>query len=307
MTIFVSIAAFCEPLLEFTLDGLFSRARNPSDIKIGLVDQSLDNNREWLAKKNYWPNISYVQINPIDARGVSWARSIAFSLYQGEKHFLQIDSHTHFDQYWDEKLLIALNDLKAVVEKPILTTYPPPFEFNEENQPYPTLKPSDTIYALRKHPETELTDASATLRFRVEHVLGAHYAEGFHIAAGFLFTLGQFVEEIPYDPFMYFHGEEQNLAIRAYTHGWTIFHPQQNAIPIYHLYKQRDNSYTTHHWHPDYEAQRQIKWTALKKRSDARLLALVSGEKIGAYALGKHRTLADFSKISAIDYERYQR
>jgi hypothetical protein len=307
MTIFVSIAAFCEPLLEFTLDGLFSKARNPSLINIGLVDQSLDNNREWLEKKNYWPNISYVQIHPIDARGVSWARSIVFSLYRGEDHVLQIDSHTHFDQDWDEHLLNSLNQLPPLAEKPILTTYPPPFDFDEANQPYPTLKPSDTIYALRKHPETELTEKSATLRFRVEHLRGAHYAEGFHIAAGFFFTLGSFVEEIPYDPYMYFHGEEQNLAIRAYTHGWTIFHPQQNAIPIYHLYKQRGNSYSSHHWHPDYEAQRQVKWTTLKRQSDIRLIRLVGGNLTGSFSLGNERTLMQFIEISSINYAIYKK
>lgn len=306
MSIFVSIAAFCEPLLEFTLDGLFSQAQHPSEIRVGLVDQSLDNNRAWLASKSYWKNISYVQIDPIDTRGVSWARSIVFSLYQDETYLLQIDSHTHFAANWDQQLINSLTHLGQTAAKPILSTYPPPFEFDENNQPHPTLKPAGTVYGLKKHPETELTAECATLRFQVEHLRGAEYVEGYHIGAGFLFTLGQFVEEVPYDPYLYFHGEEQSLAIRAYTRGWTIFHPLHELIPIYHLYKQRDNAYQTHHWHPDYEAQRQIKWTTLKKRSDARLLALVSGKTVGAYGLGQQRTLAEFSKASAIDYERYQ-
>lgn len=302
MSIFVSVAAFCEPLLEFTLDSLFDQADQPGEITVGIVDQSLDNNRQWLASKSYWPNVRYLQINPIDSRGVSWARNIAFSLYQDETHLLQIDSHTFFTPGWDTRLLDSLSFLNKQVEKPILTTYPPPFEFNAENQPYPTLPPSETIYLLKKNPETEISETCATLRFRVEHLFGADYAEGFHIGAGFLFTLGRFVEEIPYDPFMYFHGEEQNLALRAYTRGWTIFHPKQNAIPLYHLYKQRDNSYVSHHWHPDYEAQRQTKWVALKKRADERLLALIRGKTPGVYGLGSVRSLDDFFKISGIDY-----
>lgn len=307
MSIFVSLAAFCEPLLEFTLDGLFAKAEKPDEVFVGLVDQTFDVNREWLSAKPYWPNIRYVQINPIDARGVSWARSIAFSLYQGETYLLQIDSHTHFASAWDQRLIAGLEHLRAVVQRPILTTYPPPFEFDDNNQPFPTLTPAGSVYGLKKHPETDLTENCATLRFRVEHLRGAEYCEGFHVGAGFLFALGQFVEEVPYDPYLYFHGEEQSLALRAYTRGWTIFHPMHDHIPIYHLYKQKDNEYRTHHWHAEYEAQRKIKWTTLKARADVRLLDLVSGRLHGAYGLGTIRTLAEFVRISGIDYSQYQR
>ena len=306
MSIFVSLAAFCEPLLEFTLDGLYGKANNPAEIFVGLVDQTFDDNRAWLAKKSYWPNIRYIQINPIDTRGVSWARSIAFSLYQGETYLLQIDSHTHFDRNWDQRLIASLEHLKTAAQKPILTTYPPPFEFNINNEPFPTLKPAGTVYGLKKHPETELTATCATLRFQVEHLRGAEYVEGYHIGAGFLFTLGQFVEEVPYDPYLYFHGEEQSLALRAYTRGWTILHPLHDLIPIYHLYKQKDNEHRTHHWHPEYEKQRQIKWTTLKARADARILDLVSGKLQGSYGLGTVRSLAEFVKISGIDYGKYR-
>lgn len=303
MSIFVSLAAFNEPLLEFTLDSLFTQAVAPSEVFIGLVDQSNDNNRVWLAQKSYWPQIRYVQIDPIDARGVSWARSIAFSLYQGETHLLQIDSHTWFDPGWDERLVKCLNHLQTLAEKPLLTTYPPPFEFDENNQPFKTLKPAGTIYVMRVHPETQLAPGCATLRFRVEHVRGGEFAEGYHIGAGLLFTLGSFVQEVPYDPYMYFHGEEQNLALRAYTHGWTIYHPLHDLIPLYHLYKQKDNAYRTHHWHPDYEAQRAVKWTALKQRADQRLLDLIHApQRNGRYGLGSVRSLADFIAFSGIDY-----
>lgn len=303
MSIFVNLAAFNEPLLEFTLDSLFGQAKTPAAIYVGLVDQSNDNNRARLNGKSYWRQIRYVQIDPIDARGVSWARSIAFSLYQGETHLLQIDSHTWFDPGWDEQLVNDLSHLQTLAAKPLLTTYPPPFEFDDNNQPFKTLKPAATIYAMRVHPETQLSASCATLRFRVEHVRGGEFLEGYHIGAGFLFAPGSFVQEVPYDPYMYFHGEEQNLALRAYTHGWTIYHPLHDRIPLYHLYKQKDNAYRTHHWHPDYEAQRAVKWSELKQRADQRLLDLIRApQRNGRYGLGTVRSLADFMALSGIDY-----
>lgn len=306
MRLFVSLAAFCEPWLEFTLDGLFGHAAQPAAIQVGLVDQDFARNREWLAAKPYWPNIRYVHVDPLDSNGVCWARSIAFSLYRGETYLLQIDSHTHFDPGWDRRLIDSLDYLRTLVERPILTTYPPPFEFDAEGRPQPTLPPGPTVYGLRRRPGSELGEACATLHFEVEHLHDAEYVEGHHVGAGFLFTLGQFIDEVPYDPYLYFHGEEQSLAIRAYTRGWTILHPLHERIPLYHLYKAPEREHRSHHWHPDYEAQRQVKRGELERRSDARLLALVGGRLRGAYGLGTVRSLDEFARISGIDYRRYR-
>lgn len=304
MTVFVNIASFCDPHLEFTLDGVFKKACEPNEIFVGLIDQTYEHNLEWLSKKPYWPNIRYVQIKPTESRGVCWARSIGFSLFQNEAYFLQVDSHTHFDVSWDRSLIDSLGSLRCRTEKPIISTYPPPFQFNEKNEPFLTLTPTGTVYALRKHPETDLAENCATLRFRVEHIRGPEYVEGYHIAAGFIFTLGNFINEVPYDPYLYFHGEEQSLALRAYTHGWKIYHPIHDSIPLFHLYKEINKDYQTHHWHELYEKNRKTKWTELKKISDERLIQLVSGKITGCYGLGNIRTLEDFEKISGINYSQ---
>lgn len=306
MTIFVSIAAFLEPILEFTLDGLFRKAAMPDGIRVGLVDQSNSNNRSWLSEKPYWSQIRYVQIDPVDARGVSWARSLAFSLYEGESYFLQIDSHTHFSKGWDAILINQLTKLLEKTDRPLLTTYPPGFEFDEQNQPYPIYPPSQSVLSMGPIENSQLKDSSATLLFKTYHAHDVEFVEGFHVAGGFIFTLGRFVETVPYDPYMYFHGEEQNLALRAYTHGWTIFHPLEDAIPIFHLYKKANQEHKTHHWHPDNEAQRQVKWSNHKIRAEARLIALIRGELNAPFGLGTERTVEQFSAFSQINYGRYR-
>ncbi len=50
------------------------------------------------------------------------------------------------------------------------------------------------------------------------------------VSAHFLFTLGAFVNDVPYDPELYFHGEEIMLAIRAFTHGYDLFHPPEHIL-----------------------------------------------------------------------------
>jgi len=50
------------------------------------------------------------------------------------------------------------------------------------------------------------------------------------ISAHFIFTLGSFPIEVPYDPELYFHGEESSLAARAFTFGYSLFSPHKPVI-----------------------------------------------------------------------------
>ena len=67
-----------------------------------------------------------------------------------------------------------------------------------------------------------LSPTSATLRFVSDQLITDEPVKSCHIAAGFFFTSGRFVEEVPYDPQLYFHGEEQSLALRVCCLGLQI-------------------------------------------------------------------------------------
>jgi hypothetical protein len=303
-TIFVSIAAFCDPHLLHTVTDACNKAKYPQRLVFGIVDQHPVNRRETLRTLPENPTIRYTHIHPIDSRGVCWARAIAFSLYQNEPYLLQIDSHMLFEPEWDMQLIAQLEALRADYVKPIVSTYPYGFEF-VDGEAKVLIEISDkTTLVLRPHPDTNLTEDNATLRFRAQHVFKREPIRGCHLAGGFIFTLGRFVQEIPYDPYLYFHGEEQDLAIRAFTHGWDIFHPPH--IPLFHLYKAPDTEHHSHHWHPEWERQRDFKWPTLTEAAKQRLMDLVYRHKnLGVYGLGSTRTLADFAQLSGIDYESH--
>lgn len=280
-----------------------AKARHPEQLVFAVVDQTPVNRKAQLRQICGQSQLRYVHVSPIETRGVCWARSLVFSMYQGESFVLQIDSHMLFEKDWDEQLISQWLALKPLSAKPIVSTYPYGFEF-EDDKPVVkiTVSPKTTL-VLRPHPETDLTETNATLRFRAEHVFTRKPVPGCHIAGGFIFTSGQFAEEVPYDPRLYFHGEEQSLAARAYTHGWDIFHPPH--IPLFHLYKMPNISHHTHHWHPEWEKQRDFKFTELKALANQRLMDLLFERRdLGRYGLGSVRTLADFATFSGVDYAR---
>lgn len=299
--IFVSVASFVDPYLLFTVKDAVKKAKHPERLVFGIVDQNTFNRRDNVKLVLGDAKMRYMHCSPIDSRGVCWARSIAFSLYQGEEYLLQIDSHMFFDQDWDEKLIQQLADLKSKSTKPLVTNYPYGFEFID-GEPIISIQDSgQTTLVLRPHPDTDLYENDATLRFHSEHVFIREPIKGGHIAGGFLFTLGSFVYEVPYDPYLYFHGEEQSLAIRAFTRGWDIYHIPE--IPLYHLYKRPGEDHNNHHWHESWEKQRDYKWIELQESAKNRLVDLVYNQSlVGSFGLGFERTLKDFAELTGIDY-----
>lgn len=304
--IFVSIASYCDPYLIHTVRDACAKAKSPGHLVFGIIDQNPSYQRDEVKSAANGAKVRYCHIDPIESRGTCWARSLAFSLYEGEDYLLQIDSHMLFEPGWDEQLVEQLRVLRGQSAKPIISVYPMPFEFDDNDQPVVTIKPSETTtLVLRPKPEERLSEESATLGFRAEHVFKREPIRGCHIAGGFLFTLGSFVDEIPYDPHLYFTGEEQTLAVRAYTHGWDIYHPHQ--ISLYHLYKQPDRPHTSHHWHAEWEQKRDFKYAELTAKARERVKDLVYRRRdLGVFGLGKERSLRDYARLSGIDYDSRQ-
>ena len=62
-----------------------------------------------------------------------------------------------------------------------------------------------------------------------------------YFAAGFAFSTGQFVADVPYDPHlpMIFQGEEISMTVRGYTHGYDFYTPARSVC--FHYYAIGEN------------------------------------------------------------------
>ena len=99
---------------------------------------------------------------------------------------------------------------------------------------------------------------------------------------------------------MYFHGEEISLAVRAFTHGYDLFHPHK--VIAWHHYGRQGNP---KHWDDKKD------WNKSNQRSYSRVRKLfgIGGEKFAKgeckkkYGFGKVRTLADYEKYAGVQFK----
>ena len=297
MAIFVSVAAYCDPVLPFTLQSALDHAKNPAGLRFGIVDQS----PEPLSAPPR--GASYMRMDPRDARGPCFARAIAMGFYGGEDWFLQVDSHMDFDDGWDERLVDQARSLMQGRKGVVLTTYPAAFEFVDGKPVHKAF--TNRVLACVVSSGAGFMPGNYALRFGATNVETDSPLPGFHVGAGCLFAYGRLALDFPYDPALYFVGEEQSLSLRLFTHGWDIFHPP--GMPIYHLYSPTGKDAAAPrpmHWDSEHDRERAFRWNDLEKASQSRLTALVRGLRLGVYGLGTERTLADFAAFSGIDYAR---
>ena len=303
MRIFVSVAAYREPLLHFTLSRAIGLARDPSRLHFSVIDQNRLKEPTLSSTALAPARLSYLRVDAAASRGACWARSVAMSNYQGEEWFFQIDSHMDFDEGWDERLVAQAQALQARTSQFAISSYPPRFYVQDGRVLRPSPKKGALTHVVAS--AEGFSPASPLLRFDTVPCETQEPILGFALGAGCLFAPGAFVESFPYDPYYYFEGEEQALALRMYTHGWSIFHTPD--LPVYHLYADdapKGAPPRPLHWHASEDSGRSTFCGELDERSHSRFRALIAGQDLGVFGLGNVRTLDDFAAFSGIDYRK---
>lgn len=294
-SIFVSIASYRDPETPHTLADLYAKASFPERIFCGVLWQLVpgeDDDCMVIAENVPETQIRSKNVHPKDSFGACWARHrILTELRRDEAFVLQIDSHMRFVEGWDEKLLAMWQNCSS--DRAILSTYPvayvPPNELGA--------KAITILYPSQFNHRGILTFKARSEDYSLRSECPRPNA---FVSAGFLFGPKDAFDEVPYDPYLYFHGEEISLSARFWTHGWNPFTP--NEVLIYHFYGHSEQR--PRHW-SDNPA-----WGNLDARSLTRLRHLFgieqsvdSGviEAIEKYGLGAARTLEEYESYADIN------
>lgn len=290
--IFVSIAAYRDEELARTLRDLLTKADRPEALTIAVLDQSeipIPRPRTTRGAK-----VVIEHCPPAESQGACWARAQLQQRFDGEDYFLQLDAHHLFKKGWDSLLLKQYAACRS--PRAVLTAYLPPYEPGAKPHIHaPASTPmhvshfdQDGIVIYRSHTYSKETPGPP---------LPARFFSGH-----FAFARREFVERVPYDPELYFYGEESTMAARAFTSGFDLFHPGRTIA--WHYYVRNGKP---HHWDGSPKKKGKAEappWQQLQRRGveKYRRIFCLLPHIWPTDGLGSVRSLADYEAWAGVDH-----
>jgi hypothetical protein len=300
-SIFVQLASYRDPQLIPTIEDLLSKAKYPEMFTFGICWQYDDT--EYPYYFDHDDRFRVKRYHYTESKGLGWARNITNTLYNGEQFTLQLDSHHRFAKHWDVMLLQDYFQASTMSEKPIISTYCTPFN------PYSNEKLKELPSIMSQY-EFSMDKLLMSMPYYIQdHTTRSRVIRNRTLSGHFFFVDGKFIQEVPYDPQIYFGGytEETTMSLRAFTWGYDIYAPYRQYI--WHEYSR---SYRVKHWDdhgiksedkPYVEETSGDRDTISRNRTRQLFEQEDHGYNFGMYGTGSIRTLKDYEIFGGFDFK----
>lgn len=276
--IFISLASYRDNDLINTIKSFYNNAVCPSSLFFSIVSYEDISNPTPQLDLSFLPenSYSYQRLNYTLALGACKSRHLANSLLTEEyTYFLQGDAHSRAYYMWDE---IAIYHYKRCSQKwgkdYLFTKYPGAYERKWDGDiSTEDVYISDPNYLGKVVPSWQGNIWLLTHATLEDEVFG-DLSIGF--SANCAFGSSKAMLKIPYDPFLYFSGEEPTLGVRAYVNGVNLVAPPFNFMWTNY---NRENGRRVQQWDDDKN------WLELDSYSRNRQADFYSGKNLGIYGI----------------------
>jgi hypothetical protein len=293
MSIFVSIVSYRDSELIHTIDDLIGKCSDPENLYFGIVVQDFEEN---IPDFSHIKNCLIIKMEPKDAKGVGYARSLAMGLYNKQEYYFQLDSHMRFVENWDMILIDQLDKAKNLENnnRVIISSYPLPYTPGEIFIDKPYSKKDETTYPTRQSVRIGIYDDWIAGRILFKNPELGYPEKSGMVLACFLFSYGFLIEEVPYDPEISFLGEEICFSIRAWTRGWDIY---SSPIKVcYHFYVRPK--------HNKIWKDMMNEWNVLEKISKEKQKKVLCGIEEGVFGVGDIRPIEMYEKFVGYNFKK---
>lgn len=290
-SIFVQLSSYHDYELPNTINSAIQKASGEYQINFGVHHIYYETDDIQLPDS---PSVKVIRSKAPANLGMGLGRMIAHGLYDGETYYVQVDSHTKFEQDWDK---IFIEDIKYYqslgIQKPVLTAYPKNYWYNEDGTTGEDVEGLCTVISFHEKPEL-FKNMRYTSQTAMPNFPGNIYTRS--VSGGSIFTVGPFIKP---NPKILAGGEELVIAARAYTHGYDLVIPRK--IVISHLYYD--------HTKPEANKRRLVWYdyppliNTLDQASQAEMKRLFLDAPIEEYGFGTERTLEDFGRFVGLDFQ----
>lgn len=260
-SIFVTVAACNEYLIEHTIKSAILHANNKDRVFFGVFNNILEKEKSLLDNDFFTnnPNIFYAEIVTPVPMGTGFGRMNA-SLLSTKNHdyVLQIDSHTVFTKDWDLKLIENFSSISEEIksDKVVLTAIPRGnlyydikdrdslmsdddiffnnnikkidiygnnyHEFAELEEPYHNTKPGIKFDGWQGN-NFQASMVGFPVTYGVHEFGEGEYCEVSCVHASIVFYKYKMIRDIMHDPRDDFHGDQVNYGMRLLSRGYRIF------------------------------------------------------------------------------------
>lgn len=299
--ILVHLPAYREPELIPTIKSALENAQFPERIHFGICRQynpedGFDNVDEYRND----PRFKIKDILYTEAKGLAYARGIINDeLLEDEEFVIQLDSHHRFDKNWDSTLIKWYYDLKGDGYNPLICGYLPyydPYNDPEKRVMEPWLSEAASFYP---HGTIFIRPTGIPNWKELTKPYPARFLSGH-----FAFGPNKWGKDVKHDPNIFFSGEELNLSVRSFTHGYDLFHPHR--VIIWHATMREERSGMLV-W-DDQHKRGESMWHKQQDIGRSRIRQLIGvedgGHDLTGYDVGKVRTVRDYEKYAGIHFKK---
>jgi hypothetical protein len=300
--ILLHLPAYREPELIPTIKDALKQATFPERLVFGICRQY--NPEDGFDNVDEFRNDSRFKIYDMlytEAKGLPYARAIINEkLLEDEDFVLQLDSHHRFVEGWDVTLTGWYNELLKEGYNPLICGYLPyynPFNDPADRVQEPWFSEAASFYP---HGTIFIRPTGFPVDWtKLEKPIPARFLSGH-----FCFGPNRWAKEIRHDPDIYFSGEELNLTVRSYTHGYDLFHPHRVIVWHATMREERSNMLI---W-DDQSKRGDDMWWRQQDIGRSKIRQLLRTEDNGfdltGYDLGTVRTLRDYEKYAGIHFKK---
>ena len=299
--ILIHLPAYREPELVPTIKSALENAEFPERLVFGICRQfnpedGFDNVDEFRNDKRF----KIKDIPYLEAKGLPYARAVINEeLLDDEEFVVQLDSHHRFSKNWDSTLIEWYYTLKADGHNPLICGYLPyynPFKDPEQRVQEPWLSEAASFYP---HGTIFIRPTGIPNWRELDKPFPARFLSGH-----FAFGPNKWAKDVKHDPNIFFSGEELNLSVRSFTHGYDLFHPHRTIIWHATMREERSGMLV---W-DDQSKRGESMWHTQQDIGRSRIRQLIGvengGHDLTGYELGTVRTVRDYEKYAGIHFKR---
>jgi len=293
--------AYREKYLAESVKDCYEKAKNPENLLFSIVSEQ--------SKKELHANLDFIPGNQIiyrtyeltEYRGVLWSRAKTLEVDFDYDYILYTCGHNRFVENWDEKVFIEYQKSTKKAEKSLITIAAPEYRVGKDGGAITDehwLRQSN-VRRPKLHDGYIPGHGWADVVPFLDGETGLF--EECYLQFSWVFAPKKYVEEVPLDQDMNYHGEEIYTTVQTWCRGWRMFTTPQ--ILYYHdtykeYYGEEESRMTTHR--PWSDLNKDAFW----KQSDESMLKLnrlLSGNLEGKYGNISKSSVLEYCNFSGLD------